>query len=102
MISKDRLRDIALKGLDSCDERLDRLQRDLDKLTIEQAAIEEKLKGARSAKTQMLDYDPKPGTEYLCPTCWCSDGSRSILRPVPSDSRNDNWLCAAHDHEFTF
>lgn len=60
------------------------------------------LESSRSAHQRSRDFSPMLGRDLQCPDCWVTRSIRSPLRPVPSEDRNDVFVCDMCNEEFVF
>ena len=48
---------------------------------------------ANSAIVRLDRFDPVIGDDYQCPHCWVTDGIRSKIVPIPSNTAVDWFRC---------
>lgn len=53
--------------------------------------LQAQLRQLKAQRDGQLDaYQPKVGTDYLCPNCWIKDGQRSTLTPIPFERADED------------
>ena len=57
------------------------------------AEAEAALELAQSALARHDRFDPIIGDDHQCPVCWVTDGVRSKIVPIPSDTAVDWFRC---------
>ncbi len=71
-------------------------------LVIERRKIETEaeLKGAKLARTRLLDFRPRLAHGFQCPRCWIENERQSALRPVPNTTSDEILRCHACGSEY--
>ncbi len=70
------------------------LDRQLSEAKKHVAKIQNECDAARGVPERLSNFPIELGSDYLCPRCWIEEGRRSLLNPVPSNTREDLLRCS--------
>jgi hypothetical protein len=63
---------------------------EIEDLEAQLRQLTEQRDGQIDARKRLDAYQPKVGTDYLCPNCWVKDGRRSPLTPIPFERADED------------
>jgi hypothetical protein len=73
------LRQFAVHEADELKAAEARIEHEIQDIEGIIAVLNGRRESARLGQQRLLDYNPGPGPDYLCPRCWGHDGARSDL-----------------------
>jgi hypothetical protein len=77
------LLEVATELMAASQARLRQTHDEIEDLEAQLRQLKAQLDGQLDAGKRLNAYQPKVGTDYLCPNCWIKDDQRSTLMPIP-------------------
>ncbi len=87
---------ITLRAQDEAEVALERKKRATEEKAeakLITAKADAAIKSADSAMDRLGRFDPIIDGDYQCPHCWIANETHSLLKPIPSDTRIDQFRC---------
>ncbi|WP_141933491.1 hypothetical protein [Bradyrhizobium sp. UNPA324] len=96
-----QLKQLALAMATDTAMRLNVLRSQLQDIERQKLELQKKIETASQSSKRAEEFRPKSGIDYLCPRCWVQHCRNSLLRPIPSTTRQDIFRCGSCGAEFS-
>jgi hypothetical protein len=84
------LMEVATELTAASQARLRQTHDEIEDLEAQLRQLKAQRDGQLDARKRLDAYQPKVGTDYLCPNCWIKDGQRSTLTPIPFERADED------------
>jgi len=91
--ANQQLLEIAEDVVRSLETRRSSLEAELLQIETRKRELEAQINATQFARQRLSNLRFKVGPDYQCPRCWITNETRSGLRPVPSDTKDDLFAC---------